>query len=230
MIAIANSPHTSEPSRLAAMQATQEAKAKAKSDRASKGKAPKPSKPSSSSASVRRGDNMGEVIIDGVVFAFDETGTKLVKKASRPADDEEETQATAGSAPGMSALTSATTPPSPSKAPLRTSINGQSFVRTKRGNLISAQLVEERRTQKENAIRMKKLARMGRQIGENEKTRYVLLCRQPALVNWSKALTADSSRLHSQICKSQRGQRFEGIWSHRWTQRLVQLFYKDRLV
>ena len=66
--------------------------------------------------SVRRGERMGEVLVDGVTFVFDDSGTKLVKK----------------SLAGES-------------TPLHTSVNGEQYVRTKRGNLISRALIEQRR-------------------------------------------------------------------------------------
>lgn len=108
---------------------------------------------------------MGEVIIDGVVFAFDETGTKLVKKISNGSVRDTNSAVTT-SAKDASSIES-------SKAPLRTSVNGQSFIRTKRGNLISAELLEKRKTQKENNTKMKRLAKMGRQIGDHERLRCV---------------------------------------------------------
>lgn len=106
---------------------------------------------------------MGEVIIDGVVFVFDETGTKLVKKGSVPGE--------ASAAPAAASSSSSSS--SPSKAPLRTSVNGQSFIRTKRGNLISAELHQQRKAQKESTAKMRRLAAMGDQIASNEKTRCV---------------------------------------------------------
>lgn len=69
-------------------------------------------------ASVRRGDRMGEVLVDGVTFVFDESGTKLVKKSVAGA---------------------------PEATPLHTSVNGHAYVRTKRGNLIARELVAQRR-------------------------------------------------------------------------------------
>ncbi|PWN21324.1 hypothetical protein BCV69DRAFT_166932 [Microstroma glucosiphilum] len=173
-----------EPARIAALQASQEAKAAARAaKRASSSSSSIPNKslsavgrnkPKGSSAAVRRGDNMGEVIIDGVVFVFDETGTKLVKKVQQQSDSESASNATGA--------TTATDPAAPgeqasegaggaSKAPLRTSVNGQAFVRTKRGNLISAELLEKRKAQKESAAKLKRMAALGRQIGDNERIR-----------------------------------------------------------
>ena len=63
---------------------------------------------------------MGEVIVDGVKFVFDESGTKLVKKSLAEAQGAAST-------------------------PLHTSINGEAYIRTKNGNLISQSLVRERR-------------------------------------------------------------------------------------
>jgi hypothetical protein len=134
------------------------------------------SKSKGSSAAVRRGDNMGEVIIDGVVFVFDETGTKLVKKAQQqPGSDSASTDAGAAAATGSTGPGEQTSegPDGASKAPLRTSVNGQAFVRTKRGNLISAELLEKRKAQKESTAKLKRMAALGRQIGDNERIRCV---------------------------------------------------------
>lgn len=76
--------------------------------------------PYRSNSNVRRGDSMGEVIVDGVKFVFDESGTKLVKKSLAEAQGAAST-------------------------PLHTSINGEAYIRTKNGNLISQSLVRERR-------------------------------------------------------------------------------------
>lgn len=152
----------SEPARLAALQASQEAKAKAMAQktqaRVAQSKTSRPK--SKSNADVRRGDNMGEVIIDGVVFVFDESGTKLVKKPAQ-ADNAQEAQSSESNSASAST----------SVAPMRTSVNGQAFVRTKNGNLISAELAEKRKAQKESQIKMKKMEKLGQQIGQNEKVR-----------------------------------------------------------
>ena len=74
-------------------------------------------------ASVRRGDRMGEVLVDGVTFVFDESGTKLVKKSVAGASE---------------------------STPLHTSVNGHEYVRTKRGNLIARELVAQRRAARES--------------------------------------------------------------------------------
>lgn len=113
---------------------------------------------------------MGEVIIDGVTFTFDASGTKLVKSASRPEID--------SSAGAGSTSTSETQPPSSSKdalssisnsTPVRASVDGHGFVRTKGGNLISAEYAEQRRKRREERdvrkqakIRRRLLARMER--------------------------------------------------------------------
>ncbi|CAO1631420.1 unnamed protein product [Sympodiomycopsis kandeliae] len=154
-----------EPARIAALQASQEAKAKARAEKAqARAQATAARAKQKPSSDVRRGDNMGEVIIDGVVFVFDETGTKLVKKPVQPVGeaavlDVDNTQV------------DSSTSTSPSKAPLRTSVNGQAFVRTKGGNLISAELAEKRKAQKESQAKMKKMTQLGQQIGQNEKVR-----------------------------------------------------------
>lgn len=179
-------PLLSEPARIAALQASQEAKAAARAAKRAPASsssiankslsAGARSKLKGSSAAVRRGDNMGEVIIDGVVFVFDETGTKLVKKAQQqPSSDSASTDRGAAGATDVAAPGEQTSEGADgaSKAPLRTSVNGQAFVRTKRGNLISAELLEKRRAQKESAAKLKRMAALGRQIGENERTRFV---------------------------------------------------------
>lgn len=134
---------------------------------------------------------MGEVIVDGVVFVFDETGTKLVKKGSEAA------------AASASSSTS-------SKAPLRTSVNGQSFIRTKRGNLISAELHQQRKAQKDSAAKMRRLAAMGDQIANNEKTRCVRsseqrgrLCERHAIFPISQVCQPQANPVSSQLATHQ---------------------------
>jgi hypothetical protein len=92
---------------------------------------------------------MGQVIVDGVVFEFDESGTKLIKKDPQPTSD---------------------APSSPVKAdtPLRTSVDGEKYVRTKTGNLISQSLLEKRR---EARNKLKRLEEMGKDIGDRQKMR-----------------------------------------------------------
>ncbi|EPQ27120.1 uncharacterized protein PFL1_05401 [Pseudozyma flocculosa PF-1] len=170
-----------EPARLAAIAATQtakaEARAKAKQEaeqrksakwHASSAAAAKKGRGKAGDASVRRGDNMGEVVIDGVVFEFDPSGTKLVKKAVQPPSDASADagagSSTSDAAPSSAAASTAT--------PLRTSINGQAYVRTKRGNLVSAELVAKKRAQKEQQAKLRRLAAMGKQIGELQGARY----------------------------------------------------------
>ena len=92
---------------------------------------------------------MGEVLVDGVPFMFDETGTKLVKKSTMPAE------------PSTAPPTAAT--------PLRASVNGEAYVRTKSGNLISRALVEERRAARAKSARMARLAALGRMAGERHR-------------------------------------------------------------
>lgn len=147
-----------EPARLAAMAATQSAKSAA----AQVKKSSKESKASKKgNNSVRRGDRMGEVIVDGVVFEFDESGTKLVKKDPQPtAEEREET-----SQPDSS-------------TPLRTSVDGRKFIRTKTGNLISQELLEKRREARKNSEKLKRLGEMGRDIGSHQKMRCVALTKK----------------------------------------------------
>ncbi|WFD49262.1 hypothetical protein GLX27_003942 [Malassezia furfur] len=105
---------------------------------------------------VRRGDRMGEVLVDGVVFVFDESGTKLVKKSSLPssADDAPPTRA-----------------PDTHTTPLHTSINGTDYVRTKNGNLINKQLVAARRTARAKQARTQRLAKLGKMIAQVQRAR-----------------------------------------------------------
>lgn len=152
----------SEPARLAAMAATQSAKtAAAQAKQTSKLAKAKSSK------AVRRGDRMGEVIIDGVVFAFDDSGTKLVKKDPQPAANADDP--TMGDPNGD--LGGPSNPPS--STPLRTSIDGRKFIRTKTGNLISQELLEKRREARRNSERLKRLGEMGRDIGSHQRMRCV---------------------------------------------------------
>ncbi|SPO29883.1 uncharacterized protein UTRI_06159_B [Ustilago trichophora] len=148
-----------EPARLAAIEATRKAKAEAKAaaSSSSSGKKAIRAKPAKPSSSVRRGDNMGEVVIDGVVFEFDPSGTKLVKKAAQPSSEHTTTQ-------DDSASTS-------TAVPLKTSINGQDYIRTKRGNLISASLLAKRKAQRETAAKMGRLDKMVGQISAIQATR-----------------------------------------------------------
>ncbi|SYW76089.1 uncharacterized protein UBRO2_01160 [Ustilago bromivora] len=155
-----------EPARLAALEATRKAKAEAKvaSSSSAHGKKAAPGKPTKPS-SVRRGDNMGEVVIDGVVFEFDPSGTKLVKKALQPSSSSD-------IAHGNIPSTSTTSNPSSSAVvPLKTSINGQDYIRTKRGNLISADLLAKRRAQREAQAKMGRLDEMVGQISAIQATR-----------------------------------------------------------
>lgn len=110
---------------------------------------------------------MGEVVIDGVVFEFDPTGTKLVKKVSPPSPSPSSATADAPSTP----TTEQKNLTSPTSTPLRTSVNGQAYVRTKGGNLISAALLAKRRAQKEMAAKMRRLGAMGTAVGEMQAAR-----------------------------------------------------------
>lgn len=155
-----------EPARLAAMAATQSAKEASKSAKADARTAKAVAKSrTKAKASIRRGDNMGEVIIDGVIFEFDESGTKLVKKADQSASqsindegakEKEETQQSTES---------------PSTTPLRTSVNGQQFIRTKTGNLISQALLDQRKENRRNSEKLKRLDQIGKEIAERQRLR-----------------------------------------------------------
>lgn len=107
---------------------------------------------------------MGEVIIDGVTFEFDETGTKLVKKTQRPASEVPEEG-------GDEKTEEATATDGPTSTPLRTSVNGQNFVRTKTGNLISQALLDQRRENKRNSAKLKRLEQMGKEIAGRQALR-----------------------------------------------------------
>lgn len=85
-----------------------------------------------------------QVMIDGVPFVFDESGTRLLKKSHVPAP------------------TSDTAAP---VTPKQASIDGEAFVRTKSGNLISKALVQERRAARERQARLQRLATLGQQLG-----------------------------------------------------------------
>ncbi|CDW98568.1 hypothetical protein [Sporisorium scitamineum] len=154
-----------EPARLAAMEATRKAKAQAKAaaSSSSSNKQAHRSKPTKPSSSVRRGDNMGEVVIDGVVFEFDPSGTKLVKKPVQPSSSSTipNTSASSTSKPGTTSTA----------VPLKTSINGQDYIRTKRGNLISAELLAKRKAQREAQAKMGRLDKMVGQISAIQATR-----------------------------------------------------------
>jgi hypothetical protein len=100
---------------------------------------------------------MGEVIVDGVTFVFDASGTKLVKAASRPADEAE--------------ASSSSAPPASPNTPLRTNVNGQKFVRTKTGNLISAELLAKRKEARERKGKMKRLEGLTRDVAERQALR-----------------------------------------------------------
>jgi hypothetical protein len=149
----------SEPARLAAIAATQSAKSAAAQAKQSAKSAKAKSK---SNNSVRRGDRMGEVIVDGVVFEFDESGTKLVKKDPQPIADEKEKSST-------------TTNEDSSSTPLRMSVDGRKFVRTKTGNLISQELLDKRRIARKNSEKIKRLSEMGKDIGDHQRMRSVRL-------------------------------------------------------
>lgn len=155
-----------EPARLAAMEATRKAKAEAKaaaSSSNSTGRKTVRAKPIKPSSSVRRGDNMGEVVIDGVVFEFDPSGTKLVKKAVQPFSNPDDAQ---NQTPCTSTANECST-----AVPLKTSINGQDYIRTKRGNLISADLLAKRKAQREAQAKMGRLDKMVGQISAMQATR-----------------------------------------------------------
>lgn len=82
-----------------------------------------------------------EVVVDGVPFVFDASGTRLLKK-SAVADD--------------AALASRVAP-----TPRQASVDGEAYVRTKNGHLINKALVLRRRAAKETHARTQRLASLG---------------------------------------------------------------------
>jgi len=107
---------------------------------------------------------MGQIIIDGVVFEFDGTGEKMIKIGPVPQEPEADD--------GSQDVGSSRAPVSGSQStPLNASVDGQQYVRTKNGNLISAELLAQRRAQKEASIKKDKLAHMGRSIGDRQRAR-----------------------------------------------------------
>lgn len=80
-----------------------------------------------------------QIMVDGVPFVFDESGTKLVKAN----------------------LVAPHTP----ATPRQTSVDGEAYVRTKSGNLISRALVVQRRAARARLARQKRLAALGQQMG-----------------------------------------------------------------
>lgn len=129
--------------------------------------------------SMHRG-HRSEVVVDGVPFVFDESGTKLVKKSTLGANASSSVMVTptaASAATGESADTSASVtqapPPTPT-IPRQTSINGQAFVRTKNGNLINKALVLERREARARHERMQRLAKLGQKLGHAHKQQRAL--------------------------------------------------------
>lgn len=178
-----------EPARLAALEATRKAKAEAKAASSASAHAKKTARGKSTkpSSSVRRGDNMGEVVIDGVVFEFDPSGTKLVKKAVQPSSSIDN---------GTDNASSTSTPSDPSSSsaavPLKTNINGQDYIRTKRGNLISADLLAKRRAQREAQAKMGRLDKMVGQISAIQATRNASSRTKPG--SGSRTLDANKAR------------------------------------
>lgn len=126
------------------------------------GRKPKP-KPA-----VRRGDNMGEVIIDGVTFEFDKTGARLVKKSEPRAPPLDSREAIETSQP---ASAEAKIGLAQSITPSRTSVNGQTFVRTKKGNLVSAELLERRTREQGNAEKLRRLNSLSTHLASVQQAR-----------------------------------------------------------
>jgi len=169
-----------EPARQAAIARTAQMKAAAASaSRGGRGgsRGPKASKASSSS-SLRRGENMGEVVIDGVVFVFDKAGDKLVKKPTQPSSE--------ASISNLSSESLSTSKPTletgSTSTPLRTTIGGENFVRTKGGNLVKADVAAQWKANRElrkkrermeelKKEKMERLSNMGKQVGERQKAR-----------------------------------------------------------
>ncbi|PWN40797.1 hypothetical protein IE81DRAFT_325184 [Ceraceosorus guamensis] len=137
-------------------------------------------------ADVRRGAKMGEVIIDGVTFTFDSTGTKLVKSAGRSDVSNQATHAhlsasTSQAQPSASTSSDGSMLESDQSTPMRASVDGQGFVRTKGGNLISAEYAELKKqkreakaAKKQGKVRRRLLARMerlGQEVASREQHR-----------------------------------------------------------
>lgn len=175
-----------EPARLAALEATRKAKAQAKAASTSSTAKASRGRPAKASSSVRRGDNMGEVVIDGVVFEFDPSGTKLVKKAVQPSVSVDASASTSVSEAGAGP----STPVTSTVVPLKTSINGQDYIRTKRGNLISAELLAKRKAQREAQAKMGRLDKMVGQISAIQATRNGAVRTKPG----ARALDAKKAR------------------------------------
>lgn len=177
----------SEPARQAAIARTAQMKAAAASaSRGGRGRSSRGSKPSSksstSSASLRRGENMGEVVIDGVVFVFDKAGDKLVKKPTQPEASSDPSSSTSLSTSSPTSKSNPNSELSTSSTPLRTTIGGENYVRTKGGNLVKAEVAaqwkanRELRKKREKMEEMKKeklvrLTNLGKQVGERQKAR-----------------------------------------------------------
>ncbi|WFD19689.1 hypothetical protein MCAP1_001925 [Malassezia caprae] len=96
-----------------------------------------PGRPAEPSAPARPARE--QIMIDGVPFVFDESGSKLVKAS----------------------LVAPHTP----ATPRQTSVDGEAYVRTKSGNLISRALVVQRRAARAQHARQKRLAALGQQMG-----------------------------------------------------------------
>lgn len=97
---------------------------------------------------------MGEIIIDGVIFEFDESGEKMIKKGPVSSDSPAEpTEPASASSPHV--LTDQATPS-------LASFNGQDFVRTKTGNLISKELLAVRRKAAATKAASRKAARLAK--------------------------------------------------------------------
>ncbi|WFD30520.1 hypothetical protein MSPP1_001541 [Malassezia sp. CBS 17886] len=126
-------------------------------------------------------DARREVIVDGVVFVFDGSGTKLVKKSTLPDDGASRSSADVRAGEGEGggpvrmaaaahdAAAQTTRGSLDTGTPLFTSVDGQKFIRTKRGNLISHALVAERLAAREKRARIQHLAAAGQQIGARQR-------------------------------------------------------------
>ncbi|WFD00491.1 hypothetical protein MYAM1_003240 [Malassezia yamatoensis] len=151
---------------------------------------------------VRRGDQMGEVLVDGVVFVFDASGTKLVKKSSLASrnehQDAESQKAKRMNEPAEMQLFASSSPQS--NTPLHASVNGTKYIRTKNGNLINQELVTARRLAR-NRIQTRTQDQAARNVVQQENSQYpnAALCQPFSRLGWCEEGAACRSR-HAREC------------------------------
>ncbi|WFD44553.1 hypothetical protein MPSI1_003221 [Malassezia psittaci] len=146
---------------------------------------------------VRRGDRMGEVLVDGVVFVFDASGTKLVKKSSLASSNEHQNDDsqegnTMDEPAKMQSFASSSLQ---SNTPLHASVNGTKYIRTKNGNLINQELVTARRLAR-NRMKTGTQVQTARNVLQQDGSRYVYqLITRP-----SATITRPASRKSRELC------------------------------